>query len=57
MERGDSSGTGLFSLHDNTFDARVMNFIDTDLWTKLPHTVVDPHSSIGTVRKLNLQAK
>jgi xylulokinase len=50
MERGDSSGMGIFSLESNTFDTDLMHFIDPDLSSKLP-SIVDPHSSIGSVNK------
>jgi xylulokinase len=48
MERGDSSGMGIFSLQTNAFDDDLVNFIDKDLAAKLP-IIVDPHLLIGSV--------
>lgn len=51
MERGDASGTGLFSVAANGFDRRLMDFIDPTLFAKFPSSlaVAEPHAAIGTV--------
>jgi xylulokinase len=49
MECGDASGMGLFKPRERAFDPDLMRYIDADLHSKLPATLVAPDACIGTV--------